>query len=395
MNTEDHPLRSSKRLLSVDCLRGLAIASVLFAHGGLPADLFMWWMPKRVFEALGRNGYYGVAIFFVISGFLITSRTMQRHGSPRFVDPKDFYIMRIGRIVPGLLLSLSLIYLCFRLGVGGFQPPDPQQVTQGIYAAATLQYHVFFPVRGGGPGMDPLSIFWSLSIEEVFYIIFPVLCVVCLRKRVFACVLLGVALFGPVYRTEEMAVFRWWGSADLLAIGCLTGLAAPYVAHRVSSLASVAMQMAALCAIGAIYLFLPREAHYRFGPSLVGLAVALFLVVSLRHGNLPRLLASSACILWPLAVIGGLSYELYITHMTIRYIVTDIVLSNGLAKWVYDLAMVLIVVPAAILMAKVYTEPSNRAIRRFYARRLPHPPEMKAHPSSEQLLETDVVMSGD
>ena len=66
-------------------------------------------LPEEAIKALVRNGNYGVTMFFVISGYLITSTTTRRYGSLAQVDVPSFYAFRFARIVPCLVLALALI----------------------------------------------------------------------------------------------------------------------------------------------------------------------------------------------------------------------------------------------------------------------------------------------
>src|ERR1700722_13636807 len=181
---------------AIDLLRGIAILFVLMAHSAVPRTL-LGLLPSPIDDICAHNiGYDGVAIFFVISGFLITTTILYRDGSLAEVNLREFYIRRIARIIPCLALALATAWLLFSLRVPGFVPEDRSLVRQGIYAAATFQYHAFF-LKGAVPGMDALGSYWSLSIEEIFYLIFPMLCVVCVRTWLVALVLLAVIAQGP------------------------------------------------------------------------------------------------------------------------------------------------------------------------------------------------------
>ena len=368
------PLPAASRNGAIDCLRGFSIALVMLTHGALPVALIDF-LPHDFFVNILRNGYYGVAMFFVISGFLITTRTLERYKEPKHVAVRDFYVMRVGRIVPGLVLSLSIIYIFHLLSFAAFQPPDPTQIPDGIYSAATLQYHVFFLQRGGGPGMDALAIFWSLSIEEVFYIIFPVLCILCLNRRALVVVLALTVLAGPVYRGEVSTVFRWWGAADLLAMGCLTALAAPAARTLIRHPAMPQiMKLGAALVLAVAFACLPREFHYTMGPTLVGGMTALFLLgCSLQAHDLPKPVFMD----WPLrmlAALGALSYELYLVHVIVigalQRPLLQVPFWSAHPFWLSALVAFVSII-AAFAMAKYYTEPMNRRIRKFYAKRLP------------------------
>ncbi|HHX4167490.1 TPA: acyltransferase family protein, partial [Burkholderia contaminans] len=97
----------------IDLLRGVSIVLVLLHHFNIPyslrdtslARVFGW----DAVHAVARNGNYGVTMFFVISGYLITSNARRRWGSLGALDVRAFYVSRIARIVPCLLLLLALV----------------------------------------------------------------------------------------------------------------------------------------------------------------------------------------------------------------------------------------------------------------------------------------------
>src|SRR5271168_4802850 len=107
------PARSWTRLDGVDLLRGLAIFFVLMNHVNmqlLGAKVpYTHGLPPQLVYSLVWNGQFGVQIFFVVSGFLITSTTLRRWGSLSNVSVRDFYLLRFARIAPLLLLLLAIL----------------------------------------------------------------------------------------------------------------------------------------------------------------------------------------------------------------------------------------------------------------------------------------------
>ncbi len=168
-----------RRVFGLDCLRALAILSVLFAHGfGLLYPQMPAW-----FGLLGHGGFYGVELFFVLSGFLI-GRILIRYdsdlGNPGTVGV--FYIRRWFRTLPLFWLFVVLNVLL------EFQVKDHpvslgEVLEHGFFLRTFATYHpVFFPES------------WSLAIEEWFYLLFPAAIWLGLRfQRRFAPVFLTVA----------------------------------------------------------------------------------------------------------------------------------------------------------------------------------------------------------
>ena len=144
----------------IDGLRAIAILSVVIYHA----------FPTKL-----RGGFVGVDIFFVISGFLISSiifRSLQR-GDFSF---SEFYARRVRRIFPALILVLAASYT-----VGWFVllPDEFKQLGKHMAAGAGFVQNIVLNKEAGyfdtASELKPLMHLWSLSIEEQFYLIFPVL----------------------------------------------------------------------------------------------------------------------------------------------------------------------------------------------------------------------------
>ena len=109
---------SNKRNSGIDVLRGIAVISVVLLHINIQipfSDTYIGSiMPKMLYKFLFWSGYYGVCMFFVVSGFLITTTSLNRWTTLPKVSLSGFYTMRFARIMPllvGLLLVLSVLHL--------------------------------------------------------------------------------------------------------------------------------------------------------------------------------------------------------------------------------------------------------------------------------------------
>src|ERR1700681_2338886 len=176
MNTKTAP-----RNVSVDMLRTVSILLVLVLHT----------MPYLRIPGLMRPnaGYYGVTLFFVISGFLITSGAIRRYGAALTIPPLGFYRFRAARIVPGLLLFTFLNVVLYFQGVTGFElaKTGPTALPELLFYVFTFQANVY------GALPNAWFVLWSLAIEEMFYLLFPIVCFVIASRRgliIFLCLII-------------------------------------------------------------------------------------------------------------------------------------------------------------------------------------------------------------
>lgn len=166
----------------IDFLRGIAISLVLTLHFHLSYKLFNSYfsslLPENILNAILHNGNYGVTMFFVISGYLITSRSLQRHGSLSNINLSNFYKLRFARIFPCLILALLIIFLLslfeFKSFVNKTAMADNSQVSMPLSILSVLMFWHNVLMEQYGYFNYAMNIYWSLSVEEVFYLIFPI-----------------------------------------------------------------------------------------------------------------------------------------------------------------------------------------------------------------------------
>ena len=196
--------RSWKRLDGVDLLRGLAIFFVLMNHVNmrlLGAKVpYTKFLPAQLVHLLVWNGQLGVQMFFAVSGFLITSITLRRWGSLSNVNVRDFYLLRFARIAPLLLLLLAILSGLHFANVHNFVvTAKTGGLGRALIAALTFHVNVLEARRGYLPGN--WDILWSLSVEEMFYLFFPLTCRLLGRGKLFIALLLAFVALGPFART--------------------------------------------------------------------------------------------------------------------------------------------------------------------------------------------------
>ena len=107
------PIRTKNRNIGIDILRGLSILFVVLLHLNIHlgyADSFLKeFLPKKVFSVLFWSGFYGVVVFFTLSGYLITKSVIEKWGSTSDIEVKKFYWFRFARIIPLLVVLLLVL----------------------------------------------------------------------------------------------------------------------------------------------------------------------------------------------------------------------------------------------------------------------------------------------
>jgi peptidoglycan/LPS O-acetylase OafA/YrhL len=152
-------------------LRGISIVLAILFHVKIRFPILKSdaadWLPHRLLRALTESGFEGVSIFFVISGFLITKHTLRRHGTLAKMDLRSFYVRRAARILPFLLLLVTVLSILHLLGVPNFTiDTSRQSLSRAVFSALFLHLNWYEATTGYLPGA--WDVMWSLSIEEVF-----------------------------------------------------------------------------------------------------------------------------------------------------------------------------------------------------------------------------------
>ena len=271
-----------ERNARIDVLRGIAILLVLIHHFNIAYPL-----GGGLVHRIARNGNYGVTMFFVISGFLITSNAVSRWGSLGAVRIGAFYRRRAARIVPTLVLLVAMVNLLGMAGVSIFANQDGVSWVTADAAALGFWMNVLMGIHGWFN--YPLCVLWSLSVEEVFYLAFP-LVAVALRGRWLNWLLLAIIMTGPVWRSshaddEYGLLYAFPACFDGIAIGCAARLLAGR--YRPSGM----LQGAVIVAMAALYLGAPIWVTAVWGVSAMAAGTSVLLIGAAADGGAPAALA--------------------------------------------------------------------------------------------------------
>lgn len=363
------------RMAHIDLLRGLLVVFVILLH----ANLRIPFGPPALVQALGprlagilfRSGYYAVIVFFVVSGYLITSASIRRWGSLSQVRPTAFYRLRAARILPSLLLLLAVLSVLHLAGSAWFAlDTDKVSLWRALLAALGLHLNWLEAQVGYLPG--PWGVLWSLSVEEAFYLCFPLLCVLMRNERRLGLLLLVPIALGPLARSvfsdnELWQDHSYLSGMDGMAFGCLAAL----LAHRMPRLPSVAVQRLVLIAgvVLSVGVFCFRKEVFHLGLTRFGLQVPLL------EMGLALLLVATQWRPWtwcegaaaaPLRWFGRHSYEVYLSHMFVVIPAAWLYLRADVSPAWIPLWFVAVVATSGLLgqaVARWFSDPCNRALR--------------------------------
>jgi peptidoglycan/LPS O-acetylase OafA/YrhL len=366
---------SWKRFDGVDMLRGLAILFVLMNHVNMQLLFaqvpYTRGLPRQLVSSLVWNGQFGVQMFFAVSGFLITSTTIRRWGALRDVRPRDFYLLRFARIAPLLFLLLTILSVLHLAQVRHFVvSQEVGGLKAALVAALTFRINLLEARRGYLPGS--WDILWSLSVEETFYLFFPLACKALGRGKLLIAFLVAFVLLGPFGRTiltHGNAVWQeysYLGAMDAIALGCLTAI---FTAHRRLRKMSLLVLRVVGAVLAIFILCFSRMAHAwglgRSGLDMTILAAGtcmLIAVAAQSQWKAPRFFS-------PLRWLGQRSYEVYLTHMFVVISVFGLFVHFGKPLAVVPLLFTGVILMAGMLggaVARLYSEPLNRLLRRCF-----------------------------
>jgi len=284
------------RIPSLDGLRAVAVAMVVLGHASHTVEL-----PLQYHLYMGLMAEFGVTIFFVLSGFLITNLMLREEQRTQSIDLKSFYLRRILRIIPAYAALLIAVAVLARLGLAA--PTRTDWIAACTYTVNFVPHPVW-----------ELGHCWSLSIEEHFYLLWPAAMLVatrCWRARLAIIAIVGSCALRIViiaFAPQLMKICDNWTFCriDSIACGCLLAIWAwdagkQRLFHR--------MNISFGAAITALILsmLLSRSGKYSFGLSYTVNSICIAVIVW------NAAVRQTKALNWtPTVWLGTLSYSIYL-----------------------------------------------------------------------------------
>jgi peptidoglycan/LPS O-acetylase OafA/YrhL len=297
---------------SLDGLRTVAVGIVLCAHGGVPYF---------------RSGGVGVDMFFVLSGFLITTILSTEWARTGAISFRNFYVRRFLRLAPALFLTCAFVGVAMPWVEGRFP---------GTEIALCLSYTANWALALYNYQLTWLNHCWSLSIEEQFYMLWPMVIVVLERSvrspRMKGWVLVGLALLIAVRRAMMIGVWpdeRINFGLDTRMDSLMAGAALAYFFRSLPKgglsdpVSKVLGRFLAPLAFAGMIAVIHIVTWYSPWMGWIGYVLvagaSVFVIGDLvggRHSLLAGVLATR-----PMVFMGKISYGLYLLHLPVYYIV--------------------------------------------------------------------------
>ncbi|MCL2788140.1 MAG: acyltransferase [Micrococcales bacterium] len=328
--------------LDIEGLRAVAIGSVVAFHG--LAQFF-------------PGGFVGVDVFFVISGFLITGVILREVEASGRLSLARFWSRRAKRLLPA-----SAVVLAFSAVVSAVWLPRTQGRIFGGDIVGAAGYVVNWRLAGRsvdylaeGIATSPVQHYWSLAVEEQFYVLWPLLIVAAVwlakktggRLRPVLGATIGVVTAGSLATSiletasaPASAFFvthtRMWE----LGLGALAALGAEQLARIPQRVAAATGMVGLVAVVGSIWVFGPTTTWPSWRPALPCLGAAAVIIAGLQPGGPAGWLCSRRPLVW----LGGLSYSLYLWHWP--FLVAALSIWPDVGRRVPALAVSAAIIPA-------------------------------------------------
>ncbi len=380
-----------RRIQIVDIIRSISIILVMGQHlflvmgqhllpsGRFPVDKISFSLTH--FSINFSNGRFGVALFFVVSGYLITEIIVGRRFENYKVNFKDFYTKRVARIFPLFFVIIFTGWLMLHffnihtpLFEDFFNHRDYKCDSKFWFSLFLLLFNWTVCLKGEGLGWF-WTVLWSLAVEEQFYLSYPWVLKKIKKLNNLLLFLGAVILGGLIYRIVltllgwgdyAHAVVTSFGSFDQIAIGSLLY----FVSEKwKDEFAGKKSQCAVLCAIGLAVMLtayinmtssFPTYLNYGviFGPFFISAGCFLFLL-----GGFHLRFFESRYLRW-LTIPGQLSYGCYLWHFLVIFMLFPFL--KNLGPFTAFMLIVLGTVLFAYVSYAIIERPANHLIRKRF-----------------------------
>ena len=326
----------------VEGLRAVAVVLVVLYHANMPGL---------------SGGYVGVDVFFVISGFVITGLLLRERATTGRTSLVSFYGRRVRRILPAATLVIVTTVIATYAVLGAVYG-DPTAVAARWTAVFLANFHfanIGTDYLTASLPPSPLQNFWSLAVEEQFYLVYPTVFLMAaslrsttsLRARLVAVLvaIIAVSLLASAIQTSSTpatAFFSPLTRAWELALGALVAVATPALL-RLPRVTAAALTWAGAAAIGFAAVVYSSTTSYP-GTAVIVPVVGTALIIA-GGTPVPRRGVEPVLALAPVQWLGRLSYSLYLWHWPILIIAAEAAGLNGLPfhRAVWWLALSLLV----------------------------------------------------
>jgi peptidoglycan/LPS O-acetylase OafA/YrhL len=354
----DRPFRPD-----VQGLRALAVALVVIYHAGVPKV---------------TGGFVGVDVFFVISGYVITGLLLRERARTGGTSLLGFYARRARRILPAAALVIagttiaSFYYL-------GFVTGAQDAADAGAAALFVANFHFItlgtnYETAQALP--SPLQHFWSLAVEEQFYLVYPATFIVVASvigrvrfETKLMIMLVAITIASYTWSVVETsangtaAYFSPFTRAWELALGAIVAVVAPRCIHLVHDHLSAGLTWLGIAAI--IYSAAKFNNGTAFPGSVAAIPVIGTALVIAAGTSAPRFGAEAVLRLKPIQWLGAISYELYLLHWPILTISAEQTTSKQSVG--HNLLLVALALGLSIILYRVIDSPIRHS--RFLSRR--------------------------
>jgi peptidoglycan/LPS O-acetylase OafA/YrhL len=365
------PNTAREHIPSLDGIRACAVLMVIVFHelNGTSVHGSL----QTAIARLAYLGHTGVDLFFVLSGFLITGILLRSRGSDKFLT--NFYIRRFLRIFPLYYAFLIFDYAVGRDTVGSRWP----------YWIYLQNVWSTFKIPESGPGH-----FWSLAVEEHFYLIWPLLVMKFEGRKLKAALwiiisfaaLIRIALIAAGYDPIQFTFARM----DALAIGAMIAVYSserPLIHMRRPALTALAIGISV-----AVVMFLTLHGEKNFAAQIIRypLVASIYgLLIILATSASPSNLAVRALSMRLPCSIGKYSYAMYVFHVTVAHFVSRL----GIAIWLQLATVIVLTYAVGWLSWQVLEGPCNSLKGRFEYKASQNGKPIGCHATVQLLSMTD------